>query len=55
MKNLAQKIKIGFTNLNGFSERNLKRMKRFHNEYKEYKIVPQLVAQLPWGHNISRL
>ena len=52
IKNLALEIKIDFEKLNGFSERNLKRMKRFYNEYKEYKNVPQVVAQLPWGHNI---
>ena len=27
-------------------------MKLFYNEYKEDKKWPQLVANLPWGHNI---
>ena len=52
IKNLALEIKVDFDNSDGFSERNLKRMKRFYNEYKEYENVPQAVAQLPWGHNI---
>ena len=52
IRNLAVEIKIYFENSDGFSERNLKRMKRFYNEYKEYENVPQAVAQLPWGHNI---
>ena len=52
IKNLALEIKMDFDNSDGFSERNLKRMKRFYNEYKEYENVPQAVAQLPWGHNI---
>lgn len=38
--------------MEGFSERNLKYMKKFYIEYKDNKIVQQLVAQVPWGHNI---
>lgn len=52
IKNVAHSIKIEYPNIKGFSERNLKRMKRFYNEYKEYENVPQAVASLPWGHNI---
>jgi len=52
IKNLAREIKIDLPNVEGFSERNLKRMKRFYNEYKEYGNMPQAVAYLPWGHNI---
>lgn len=52
IKNLATEIKLELPNIEGFSERNLKRMKRLYNEYKEYGKVPQAVAQLPWGHNI---
>jgi predicted nuclease of restriction endonuclease-like (RecB) superfamily len=36
----------------GFSERNLGRMLAFYREYPEASILPQLVAKLPWGHNI---
>ena len=32
--------------------RNLKYMKKFYNEYKNNEVVQQVVAQLPWGHNI---
>ena len=52
IKNIAKEIKIDLPNIDGFSERNLKRMKRFYNEYKEYGKVPHAVAHLPWGHNI---
>ena len=52
ISNIAREIKMDFPNIKGFSERNLKRMKRFYNEYKEYGKVPQAVAHLPWGHNI---
>ena len=52
IKNVAESIKNEYPNLKGFSERNLKRMKRFYSEYKMYdEKVPQVVAQLPWGHN----
>ena len=36
----------------GFSVRNLKYMKSFYNEYKNDIDFVQLVAQLPWTHNI---
>ena len=49
---LSKSLKLDFSNLNGFSERNLWRMKAFYEEYKEFSIVPQPVAQLPWSHNI---
>lgn len=52
IKNISHSINLEFPNIKGFSERNLIRMKRFYNEYKNYEKVPQAVAQLPWGHNI---
>ena len=52
IKNVAMEIKLDNPDIAGFSERNLKRMKRFYNEYKEYEKMPQAVAQIPWGHNI---
>lgn len=49
---VAKNLKIEFPNSTGFSIRNLKYMKKFYLEYKEDKVVQQLVAQVPWGHNI---
>ena len=46
-------LKISFPNLKGFSVRNLKYMKSFYNEYKDDDEFVQLVAQLPWKHNIT--
>jgi hypothetical protein len=56
------------TEVNEFSELNIKRMSTFFREYPELGIVPQLaaqfletkdfpfvqapIAQIPWGHNI---
>ena len=49
---LSKELKIDFPNLKGFSVRNLKYMKTFYLEYKHDEVVQQLVAQLPWGHNL---
>lgn len=67
---LAIDLRNEFTNLKGFSERNLGYMLRFAQEYPEglilqqpvaklesienesSVILQQLVAKLPWGHNI---
>ena len=51
--NVAFELKNTFPTLKGFSVRNLKYMKAFYNEYKEGSEFVQLVAQLPWKHNIT--
>lgn len=52
--NVAIELKMSFPNLKGFSVRNLKYMKSFYNEYKEEdNEFVQLVAQIPWKHNIT--
>lgn len=38
--------------MKGFSERNLNYMKLFYEEYKNDENLQQLVANLPWGHNL---
>ena len=45
-------LKNSFSNLKGFSVRNLKYMKAFYEEYKDDSKFVQPVAQLPWTHNI---
>ncbi len=49
---LAADLKNEFSEQKGYSERNLSRMLSFFNEYPDMAILPQLVAKLPWGHNI---
>ncbi len=49
---LAFELKIAFPNQKGFSIRNLKYMKTFYSEYLDDSEFVQLVAQLPWTHNI---
>lgn len=51
--NVAMDLKMSFPNLKGFSVRNIKYMKTFYNEYKDDAEFVQLVAQLPWKHNIT--
>lgn len=56
IEKLAQDLQSAFPGLQGFSKRNLFRMRAF---YQEYAKVPQAVAQIeplpifgiPWGHN----
>jgi len=50
--NVSIELNLEFPDIKGFSIRNLKRIKAFYEEYKESEIMPQLVAQIPWGHNI---
>jgi predicted nuclease of restriction endonuclease-like (RecB) superfamily len=57
IEKLAKDLQNEFPGVEGFSRRNVFRMRSF---YAEYKLVPQAVAQLdglpifciPWGHNI---
>ncbi len=52
---LAKDLKSAFPDMKGFSERNLKYMKTFAETYPDEQIVQQLVAQIPWGHNLRIL
>lgn len=49
---VSHELKLEFPNIEGFSVRNLKYMKKLYNEYKNDKLVQRCVAQLPWRHNI---
>ncbi len=51
--NLEKDLVAEFPDLKGFSRRNLFYMKGFYSFYKsDFEKVQQLVAQIPWGHNI---
>ncbi len=41
--------------MKGFSNRNLKYMRRFAEEYRDLEIVQQVAAQLPWFHIVLLL
>lgn len=38
--------------MKGFSERNIRAMRMFYEEYATDEKWQQLVAKLPWGHNL---
>jgi predicted nuclease of restriction endonuclease-like (RecB) superfamily len=49
---LATDLKKDFPDMKGFSRRNLYAIRQWHLFYaSKYEIVPQAVAQIPWGHN----
>ena len=50
--NLAKDIKLSYPNATGYSVRNLKYMAKFAAVYHDREFVQQVVAQIPWGHNI---
>jgi predicted nuclease of restriction endonuclease-like (RecB) superfamily len=52
---LAADLKSAFPDMKGFSPRNLKYMRAFAEAWNEEPIVQQLVAQIPWGHNVRIL
>jgi len=50
---LAAELQKEFVGINGFSARNLWRMKTLYEQYsKSELILPPLVAEIPWSHNI---
>src|SRR3989442_1600071 len=52
---LAVDLRHAFPEMSGFSPRNLKYMRAFAEAYPEEQFVQQVVAQLPWGHNVRIL
>lgn len=55
IERLAKDLKREFPQMTGFSPRNLKYMRAFAEAYPDEQIVQQLVAQIPWGHNVRIL
>lgn len=52
---LAADLARAFPEMTGLSGRNLKYMRAFAEAWPDPEIVQQVVAQLPWGHNIALL
>ena len=55
IERLARDLKAAFPDIKGFSARNLKYMRAFAEAYPDEQIVQQLVALIPWGHNVRIL
>jgi predicted nuclease of restriction endonuclease-like (RecB) superfamily len=52
---LSQDLRLAFPGMKGFSARNLKYMRAFAEAWPDEQFVQQVVAQLPWGHNVRLL
>ena len=52
---LADDLGRAFPEMTGLSSRNLRYMRAFAEAWPNRKIVQQVVAQLPWGHNVRLL
>ena len=52
---LSEDLHREFPDDKGFSPRNLKYMRAFAEAWRDEAIVQQLVAQIPWGHNVRIL
>lgn len=49
---LSTDLSRAFPGMKGFSPRNLKYMRAFADAWPEEEIVQQVVARIPWGHNL---
>ena len=48
---LSRQLKIEFPDADGYSPRNLARMRKFYVTYGDLSNLPPAVAKLPWTHN----
>lgn len=53
--NLSMDLKMEFPEIKGFSVRNLKYMRKIAEEYPDFEFVQEVLAQIPWGHNVVLL
>jgi len=51
VEKLSKDLQAEFFGVSGFSKRNLLRMRLFYLSYKDFEIMPPVVAQIPWTHN----
>jgi predicted nuclease of restriction endonuclease-like (RecB) superfamily len=52
---LSHDLKAAFPDMNGFSPRNLKYMRKFAESWPDRSIVQRTVAQIPWRSNLALL
>lgn len=52
---LAQDLRAAFPDMKGFSPRNLKYMRAFAEAWPDAKFVQEVLAQLPWYHQLALL
>lgn len=52
---LSADLRAAFPSMSGLSPRNLQYMRTFVDAYPDAEIAQRVVAQLPWGHNVTLL
>lgn len=52
IERLSLDLRKAFPGMKGFSSRNLHYMRALAGAYPDVQFVQQLVAQIPWGHNV---
>lgn len=52
IENLSLDLRLEYPDAKGYSVRNLKYMAKFAESYPDKEFVQQVVAQIPWGHNV---
>jgi predicted nuclease of restriction endonuclease-like (RecB) superfamily len=52
IQRLSKDLREEFPDMKGFSERNLKYMRKLAEEYPNIEFVQQVVAQITWSHNV---
>ncbi|MDX8414059.1 MAG: DUF1016 N-terminal domain-containing protein [Mariprofundales bacterium] len=52
---LSRDLRAAFPEMKGFSPRNLKYMRAFANSWADSEFVQEVLAQLPWYHQITLL
>jgi len=52
VEKLAGDLRREFSDVKGFSARNLWDMRRFYLAYNNHPNLRQAVAEIPWGHNL---
>lgn len=55
IERLSEDLRREFPDMKGLSARNLRYMRAFAEAWPDEAIVQQVVAQLPWGHNVRLL
>lgn len=55
LEQLSLDLRRKFPGLKGFSPRNLKCMRAFAEAWPDEELVQQVIAQIPWGHNVRLL
>mgnify|MGYP000102411936 CR=1 FL=1 len=55
IERLSQDLRTAFPEMKGFSQRNLKYMRAFAEAWPDGQFVQEVLAQLPWYHQLALL